>query len=204
MMTELPIATTPAINSLVIVVSAEAKADKKVAAKNAVAIVAEAIGTAVRRQARIASLLVCVLLGLIPIVPGHAAEPFRIGLTLGLFGVFTPASRYTVGMLKLALLNDLTTIAIAHANDPFSTSAGEGARKWASKLGLQVVMFEKFEKGQRDLSALAEKAKLADASLLLQAPNNCAFVRWATRQWPSAFFAIPIKKLIEGCHEQHT
>jgi branched-chain amino acid transport system substrate-binding protein len=45
-----------------------------------------------------------------------------------IFGIYTPASRYTIGMLNLALLNDLLNVAIVRADDAFSTSAGEGAR----------------------------------------------------------------------------
>ena len=111
-----------------------------------------------------------------------------------IFGVFTPSSRYTVGMLYLALLNDLTTIAIVFADDAFSITAAKGTKKWASKLGLNVVMFEKFKKGKRDLSALAEKAKLADASLLLVAGhfNESLDMRKALKKvdwYPKAYFA---------------
>lgn len=111
-----------------------------------------------------------------------------------IFGVFTPASRYAVGMLKLALLNDLRKIAIAYANDPFSISAGEGARKWASQLGLEIVMFEKFPKGQKDLSSLAKKAQLGAASLLLVAGhfNESINMRKALNKidwYPKAYFA---------------
>jgi branched-chain amino acid transport system substrate-binding protein len=111
-----------------------------------------------------------------------------------IFGVYTPASRYAVGMLNLALLNDLFSVAIAHADDAFSTSAGEGARKWAPRLGLDVVMFEKFEKGQRDLTNLAERAKLAGADLLIMAGhfNESIDMRQAMAgiEWyPRAYFA---------------
>lgn len=110
------------------------------------------------------------------------------------FGVFTPASRYTLGMLNLALLNDLNTVAIAYASDRFSESAAMGANKWASKLGLEVVMFEKFEKGQRDLIGIAGKAKLANASLLVVAGHfkESIDMRRALKQirwYPKAYFA---------------
>ncbi len=128
------------------------------------------------------------------LVGGAAADKiWQQGYT-NVFGVFTPASRYTVGMLNLALLNDLTTIAITFASDEFSVTAAEGARKWASKLGLDVVMFQKFEKGERDLSALAEKAKLAGPALLMVAGHfdESVDMRRALKKigWqPKAYFA---------------
>lgn len=111
-----------------------------------------------------------------------------------IFGVYTPASRYTVGMLNLALINDLTTVAIVYADDAFSVSAGEGARKWAPKLGLKIVMFEKFKKGQRDLTDLADNAKLANPSLLIVAGHfdESVDMRLALKKigwYPKAYFA---------------
>lgn len=121
------------------------------------------------------------------------------------FGVFTPASRYAVGMLKLALLHDLTTIAITYASDPFSASAAEGAKKWASKLGLTVVMFEKFEKGKRDLSNIAAKVKLAAPTLLLVAGHfdESLDMRRALKKiswYPKAYFAT-IGPVLQKYHE---
>jgi branched-chain amino acid transport system substrate-binding protein len=128
------------------------------------------------------------------LVAGAAADKiWQQGYT-NLFGVFTPASRYTVGMLNLALLNDLTTIAITFASDEFSITVAEGTKKWASKLGLDVVMFQKFKKGERDLSALAEKAKLAGPALLIVSGhfNESVDMRRALKKvgWhPKAYFA---------------
>lgn len=111
-----------------------------------------------------------------------------------IFGVYTPASRYTVGMLNLALINNLDTLAIAYASDGFSVSAANGAKKWASKLGLKIVLFEKFEKGQRDLSELAEKIREAEPSLLVIAGhfNESIDMRRALKKagwYPKAYFA---------------
>ncbi len=130
-----------------------------------------------------------------PMLAGGASSDkiWQRGYT-NVFGVNTPASRYMVGMLNLALLNDLTTIAITFASDEFSVTAAEGAKKWASKLGLDVVMFQKFEKGMRDLSALAEKAKLAGPALLMVAGHfdESVDMRRALKKvgWqPKAYFA---------------
>ena len=111
-----------------------------------------------------------------------------------IFGVFTPASRYALGMLDLALLNDLTTIAIVYPNDPFSVSAAGGVKKWAPKLGLDVVMFEKFEKGQRDLVKLARKIALVQPSMVMMTGhfNESVDMRIALKKvgwYPAAYYA---------------
>jgi branched-chain amino acid transport system substrate-binding protein len=110
------------------------------------------------------------------------------------FGVFTSASRYTVGLLNLALLHDLFSVAIVHADDAFSTSAAEGARKWAPRLGLNVVMFEEFEKDRSDLTDLAERARYAGADLLMMVGhfNESINMRRALGKidwYPRAYFA---------------
>lgn len=110
------------------------------------------------------------------------------------FALLVPASRYSVGMLKLALLNDLKTVAIVYADDAFATSAAQGAKRWAPKLGLDVVMFEAFKKGTRDLSHLARKARDGGASLVVVAGhfNESVDMREALKRigwYPKAFFA---------------
>ena len=128
------------------------------------------------------------------LAPGASSDKIWQQGYKNVFGVYAPASRYTVGMLNLAVINDLNTIAIVYANDGFSISAANGAKKWAPKLGLQVVMFERFEKGRMDLSALAKKAKLADASLVIVAGhfNESVNMRKALDKigwYPKAYFA---------------
>ncbi len=111
-----------------------------------------------------------------------------------IFGVNSAASRYCVGMLNLAVVHDLTTVAIIYADDAFSVSVGEGARKWGSKLGLKVVMFEKFEKGRRDLTELAEIAKAFKPALVIAVGhlNESVDMRRALKKvgWqPKAYYA---------------
>jgi branched-chain amino acid transport system substrate-binding protein len=58
------------------------------------------------------------------------------------FGLFLPASRIATGFLELLVTNDINDIAIVYSVDPFSKSLGEGTRKWAGILGLNVSLFE--------------------------------------------------------------
>jgi branched-chain amino acid transport system substrate-binding protein len=130
-----------------------------------------------------------------PMVTGGAAADkiWQQGYK-NIFGVFTPASRYTIGMLNLAVIHDLTTIAIVYADDAFSVSVAQGARKWGSRLGLKVVMFEKFGKGRHDLTDLAAMAKASKPALVIVAGHfdESVDMRRAlkTVDWyPKAYFA---------------
>jgi branched-chain amino acid transport system substrate-binding protein len=110
------------------------------------------------------------------------------------FGMWIPASRYSTGILELALLNDLKTVAIVYADDEFSTEVARGAKKWVPFYGLNLVMFEKFKKGVSDLSPLAQKARDARAELLIVGGhfNESVDMRRALKRigwYPKAFFA---------------
>lgn len=83
------------------------------------------------------------------------------------FGVYIPTSRYTQAFLELLLRHEHTELAIVHADDPFATGIAEGARKWALRFGMNVLMFESFKKGTRNLDNLARKAKETGAEVLI-------------------------------------
>jgi branched-chain amino acid transport system substrate-binding protein len=111
-----------------------------------------------------------------------------------IFGIYAPASRYTLAMLNLAVIHNLTTVAIVYADDAFSISAAEGARKWGRRLGLKIIMFEKFKKGLRDLTYLAEKAKSSKSALIIVAGHfdESVDMRRALKSvdwYPKAYFA---------------
>ncbi len=84
-----------------------------------------------------------------------------------LFGIFIPASRYAVGFLEMAAMNGITEIAITYADDSFSTTLAEGAMKWGKEFGLNIVLFEGFTKGTRDLTTIAKKVKASRAKALV-------------------------------------
>jgi len=84
-----------------------------------------------------------------------------------IFGVFTPASRYSVGFLELLVVNNLNDIAIVYADDSFSRDIAEGTKKWAERLGLKVVLFEGFKKGTENLDGFARRARESRAQVLI-------------------------------------
>ncbi len=103
-----------------------------------------------------------------PVLAAGAASDrlWKSGFT-HLFGMFIPASRYAVGFLEMAAMKGVTEIAIVSADDNFSTAIGQGAKEWGEKFGLNIILFERFKKGTRDLTALARKVRDAGAGTLL-------------------------------------
>lgn len=83
------------------------------------------------------------------------------------FGVYSPASKYSVGFLDLLVKNDIQDVAIVHADDSFSKDIANGTKKWAERFGLKVVLFEGFKKGTENLDAVAKKAKASKAQALI-------------------------------------
>ncbi len=84
-----------------------------------------------------------------------------------IFGIFAPASKFVVGFLEMAVMNDLGKIAIVHADDPFSVNIAKSTKTWAERFGMKVLLYEKFKKGTRDLDFLAEKARSSGADILV-------------------------------------
>jgi branched-chain amino acid transport system substrate-binding protein len=85
----------------------------------------------------------------------------------GVFGVYTPASRYSIGFLEILVMNNLNNIAIVYADDAFSKSIAKGTKKWAKRFGLKIVLYEGFKKGTRDLTEIANKVKNSKADVLI-------------------------------------
>ena len=110
------------------------------------------------------------------------------------FGIYTPASKYSVGFLELLVRNDLQDIAILHAGDSFSKDIANGTKKWAERFGLKVVLFEGFKKGTENLDAVAKKAKASKAKVLIVCGhfNESVKMRKSLKKinWqPKAYFA---------------
>jgi branched-chain amino acid transport system substrate-binding protein len=128
------------------------------------------------------------------LTPGASADKIWQQGYNNLFGVYSPASGYTLGMLALALIHDLTTIAIVYADDDFSVSVAEGVKRWAPKFDLQIVSSTMFQKGLQDLVPLAEQVRPADPSLLMVAGhyNESVQMRKALKDikwYPTGYFA---------------
>ena len=110
------------------------------------------------------------------------------------FGMWTPASRYSRGMLELAYLEGLRRVAILSADDAFSRAIAAGTRKWSAKLRLETVLDLEFAKGTADLTDFVRQARDNDAELVIVAGHfneavNARRAMDAVGWTPRAFFA---------------
>jgi branched-chain amino acid transport system substrate-binding protein len=83
------------------------------------------------------------------------------------FGVYTPASKYTVGFLQMLVKHKIKNIAIVSADDTFAVSLADNTRKWARKFRLTVTHFERFKKGRKDLTAVAANVKTSGSQAIV-------------------------------------
>ena len=110
------------------------------------------------------------------------------------FGIYAPASKYTLGFLELLTKNDLQDVAIIHADDLFSKDIASGTKKWAERFGLNVVLYEGFKKGAENLDDIAKKAKASKAQVLIVCGhfNESVNMRLSLKRinwYPKAYFA---------------
>ena len=111
-----------------------------------------------------------------------------------LFGIYTPASRYTMGFLEMAAMNGLAKVAIASADDPFSAYIAKGTGQWARNFGLQVVISRQFCKGSADYSHFIHQAQRDGAEMVIMCGHydEAVNMRLALQKsaWtPKAFYA---------------
>lgn len=100
---------------------------------------------------------------------GAASETlWQQGYT-NIFGVYTPAGRYTLGFLEMLTVSGVDKLAIVSADDPFSRSVAEGARKWADRFDRKILFTKVFEKSRKDLDDIAVQARDSGARVLLMA-----------------------------------
>jgi len=110
------------------------------------------------------------------------------------FGVYSLASKYSVGFLELLVKNDLQDVAIVYADDSFSLDIANGTKKWAERFGLKVVLFEGFKEGTENLDTVAKKAMASKAKVLIVCGhfNESVKIRKSIKKinWqPKAYFA---------------
>jgi branched-chain amino acid transport system substrate-binding protein len=110
------------------------------------------------------------------------------------FGILTPASRYTQGMLRLAHDGGLATVAILYSDDPFSEEIARGTRKWAPFLKLKVLVDVGFSRDAPDLTDAVRQARDAGVDVIVVAGflKEAVHAREALTKlgWmPKAYFA---------------
>jgi len=140
------------------------------------------------------------------LIAGAAADSLWEKGYRNAIGIYTSASKFTVGFLELLVLNDLDKITVVYSDDPFAVDLAESTRKWARRFGLNIVSFEKFKKGTQDLEVLALKARANNSQALMvcghmnEAINMCNALKnigWR----PKAFYAS-VGPALQGFYDQ--
>jgi len=84
-----------------------------------------------------------------------------------IFNIVAVAETFQKGAVHLAKQIGATKLAIIGQDSLFPRQAGKGAKDWAQKLGLAIVLEENYPPKQTDFTALLEKIKAAGADAVI-------------------------------------
>src|SRR5262245_29844105 len=84
-----------------------------------------------------------------------------------IFSIVAIAEDYQKGSLHLAKQIGVNRIAIIGEDSLFPRQSGIGAKQWADKLGIQVVLEENYPQKQTDFTALLQKIKASGAEAIM-------------------------------------
>ena len=98
---------------------------------------------------------------------GAASSPIWEKGRKYIFSIVAIAEDYQKGAVHLAKQIGVTKIAIIGEDSLFPRQAGIGAKQWAAKLGLQVVLEENYPQKQTDFTALLQKIKASGAEAII-------------------------------------
>jgi branched-chain amino acid transport system substrate-binding protein len=98
---------------------------------------------------------------------GAASSPIWEKGRKYIFSIVAIAEDYQKGAVHLAKQIGVKRIAIIGEDSLFPRQSGIGAKQWADKLGLQVVLQENYPQKQTDFTALLQKIKAAGAEAIM-------------------------------------
>jgi branched-chain amino acid transport system substrate-binding protein len=98
---------------------------------------------------------------------GAASRPIWEKGRRYIFDIVAVADDYQKGAVHLAKQIGVKTIAIIGEDSLFPREAGKGAKEWAKKLGIDVVLEENYPQKQTDFTALLQKIKAAGAEAII-------------------------------------
>ncbi len=84
-----------------------------------------------------------------------------------IFNIVAVAEDYQKGAVHLAKQIGVTKIAVIGQDSLFPRQAGKGAKDWAKKLGIEVVLEENYPAKQMDFTALLQKVRAAGAEAVI-------------------------------------
>lgn len=113
-----------------------------------------------------------------------------------IFGLFLPASRFSIGFFEMLVRQGIGRVAIIHDQSSFAQDLAAGARRWADRFGVTVVHGEQFPQGLADFSGLAKKARDAGAQAVFLASYLDEAVRmrraFTAIGWTPRAYYVPV------------
>jgi branched-chain amino acid transport system substrate-binding protein len=98
---------------------------------------------------------------------GAASSPIWEKGRKYIFNIVAVAEDYQKGAVHLAKEIGVKKIAVIGQDSLFPRQAGKGAKEWAKKLGIEVVLDENYPTKQTDFTALLQKIKAAGAEAVV-------------------------------------
>ena len=114
---------------------------------------------------------------------GAASSPIWEKGRKYIFNIVAVAEDYDKGAVHLAKQIGVTKAAIIGEDTLFPRQAGLGAKEWAQKLGIEIVLQESYPTKQTDFTALLQKIKAAGTTTSTSASNvatGSVYLIWAT------------------------
>ncbi len=94
---------------------------------------------------------------------------YRQGFKYMVSGTQMPVSVILKASIELARELGIKKVAILHSDEPYPTGEAEGGRDLLKAAGMDIVLYEKYTKGQKDFSTLLQKVRASGAEALFPA-----------------------------------
>lgn len=92
---------------------------------------------------------------------------YKQGFKYIVSGTQMPVSNMLNASMGLAKELGIKKVALVYSDEPFPSGLAEGGRERAKENGIDVVMFERYPKGQKDFSTLLQKARASGAEAFI-------------------------------------
>lgn len=94
---------------------------------------------------------------------------YRQGFKYMVSGTQMPVSAILRASTELAKDLGVKKVAIIHSDEPYPAGEAEGGRELVKEAGMELVLLEKFPKGQKDFSTILQKVRASGAEALFPA-----------------------------------
>ena len=105
--------------------------------------------------------------GIIMVEGAGASESLFNQSYTNLFAVLTPAGNYTQSALEALADKGAKTVAVAYADVLFPASVAEGARRWATEYGMEMLDVVAYPQGITDVTSILEQFKDAPPDVFI-------------------------------------